>query len=420
MRCPTLKELPPPPPDKTGWPWTEESLQLPDTMPDGKPWPKVSIVTPSFNQGQFIEETIRSVLLQGYPNLEYIIIDGGSTDNSVEIIKKYEPWIAYWESKPDRGPAHAINKGFRKTTGIIIGWLNSDDVYTLNAIPKIAHYLASNQNIDVVYGDCLYIDKTGCKIRHYKTADFDPVKLFIEDFIPQPSTFFRQKILKHTSLNEYLSYCFDYDLWLSIPSKFRFKYVPILLSLYRLHSLSKSVAYNALMRREAYFISFNYLKYTKIPLAIKKMLMDIFYWRASVCSWMLSNKKEAKKNFRKITEKKFISHPLLIKDVISIIINIPTARTLSYQQIKKEVGSLKDYYSLVIEDKNRTLQSRLIAQYFLSLAVEKRSIGLTLKAIAIDPFYFMDLVKAKMKSQHESNVSDLYELIKSSSDKSSS
>ena len=93
MRCPTLEELPPPPPGKTGWPWTEESPQLPDRMPDGSPWPRVTIVTPSLNQGTFIEETIRSVLLQGYPDLEYIIIDGGSTDDSVGAIQKYEKWF---------------------------------------------------------------------------------------------------------------------------------------------------------------------------------------------------------------------------------------------------------------------------------------------------------------------------------------
>ena len=117
MRCPTINELPSPPPGKRGWPWTEDSPQLPDTMPDGSPWPKISIVTPSLNQGPFIEETIRSVLLQGYPNLEYIIMDGGSTDESIEIIKKYEPWLAYWESEPDRGQSHAINKGFQRASG---------------------------------------------------------------------------------------------------------------------------------------------------------------------------------------------------------------------------------------------------------------------------------------------------------------
>ena len=137
-RCPTLAELPTPPAGKTGWPWTVETPPLPPARPDGSPWPRISIVTPSYNQGQFIEETIRSILLQGYPDLEYIIIDGGSTDQSVEIIKKYEPWLTYWVSEKDRGQAHAINKGFARVSGEIGGYLNSDDFYLPNALSAAA------------------------------------------------------------------------------------------------------------------------------------------------------------------------------------------------------------------------------------------------------------------------------------------
>ncbi|GAI34604.1 unnamed protein product, partial [marine sediment metagenome] len=164
MRSPTLTHLPPPPAGKTGWPWIEESPQLPDTLPDGSLWPRVSIITPSYNQGQFIEETIRSVLLQGYANLEYIIMDGGSTDDSVEIIRKYEPWLTYWVSEPDRGQAHAIDKGFARSTGEILAWLNSDDTYLPGAIAKSVRLLNDDPNAEAICGGELQIDSQGIVI----------------------------------------------------------------------------------------------------------------------------------------------------------------------------------------------------------------------------------------------------------------
>src|SRR5437588_12503482 len=112
----------PPPSDKAGWPWTSQHLALPRVQPNGHPWPRISIITPSYNQGRFIEETIRSVLLQGYPNLEYLIIDGGSSDESVEIITKYSPWLAYWISEKDHGQSDAINRGFSRATGEVVAW----------------------------------------------------------------------------------------------------------------------------------------------------------------------------------------------------------------------------------------------------------------------------------------------------------
>ena len=130
-----LKELPVIA-DKAGWPWNTEvdgNIYSSDTH-----WPKISIVTPSYNQGHYIEETIRSILLQNYPNLEYIIIDGGSTDNTVEIIKKYAPWITYWVSEKDKGQADAINKGVERCTGEIFNWINSDDYLMLDCLHTIA------------------------------------------------------------------------------------------------------------------------------------------------------------------------------------------------------------------------------------------------------------------------------------------
>src|SRR5262245_42483223 len=118
MRCPSLAELPPAPPAKKGWPWTEESSPFAQDMRDQHVWPRITVITPSFNQGRFIEETIRSVLLQGYPDLEYLVLDGGSTDNSVDIIKEYSPWISYWVSKPDAGQSDAINRGLHRASGL--------------------------------------------------------------------------------------------------------------------------------------------------------------------------------------------------------------------------------------------------------------------------------------------------------------
>jgi glycosyltransferase involved in cell wall biosynthesis len=131
---PPFDRFPDPPSGKTGWPWTAEA---PPPAEEG-PWPKISIVTPSLNQARFIEETIRSVLMQGYPNLEYIVIDGGSNDGSVEVIRKYEPWISYWTSEKDKGQSDAINKGFERCTGDIMTFQNSDDYYLPGAFVDVA------------------------------------------------------------------------------------------------------------------------------------------------------------------------------------------------------------------------------------------------------------------------------------------
>ncbi|MFB2921983.1 MULTISPECIES: glycosyltransferase family 2 protein [Aerosakkonema] len=168
----TLKDLPAPPPDRTGWPWTEESQPLPQQMPDGSEWPRISIVTPSYNYGHFIEETIRSVLLQGYPNLEYIIIDGGSTDHTVEIIKKYEKYVTYWVSEPDEGQTDAINKGFQLCTGQIFAWLNADCSYTISALQKVANYYLNGYKL--IAGGCVVVYNDGREEAVYSVpTDFE-------------------------------------------------------------------------------------------------------------------------------------------------------------------------------------------------------------------------------------------------------
>jgi len=218
--CPRLIELPNPPPGKSGWPWTEETPPLPENMPNGDPWPKISIVTPSYNQGKFIEETIRSVLLQGYPNQEYIIVDGGSTDGSLEIIRKYEPWLAYWVSEPDAGQSDAINKGWEKSDGEIIAWLNTDDTYNSCALQHVATMFHRNESAVLLSGAANTTDVFGRTILFTKESpDIDPyVMLKQSGGVPtQPSVFVRRTVIDEVGfLNIRLHYVMDWEFWIRI------------------------------------------------------------------------------------------------------------------------------------------------------------------------------------------------------------
>jgi len=217
----TLKDLPPPPPEKTGWPWTEENQPLPDRMPDGSEWPRMSIVTPSYNYAQFIEETIRSVLLQGYPNLEYIIIDGGSTDNTVEIIKKYEKYLTYWVSEPDEGQTDAINKGFQRCTGKIFAWLNADCNYTISALQKVAEYYLNGYRL--IAGGCVAVYNDGREETVYSVpTDFERyLKFWIAGCSFTQADVFVDKALADDCflLDKNLYMVMDYQFFLRVLSK---------------------------------------------------------------------------------------------------------------------------------------------------------------------------------------------------------
>ncbi len=250
MRCPNLSELPKPSRGKKGWTWTEESSQLPENMPNGQPWPKISIVTPSYNQGQFIEETIRSVLLQGYPNLEYIIVDGASTDNSVETIKKYEKWLTHWVSERDRGQSHAINKGFSSASGEIYGWLNSDDYFLKDALHNIAMAYDASPEAGAWCGASLYISEHGKKIsvRQPDHLDLESIAKWNEHSFGQPACFFSKKAWQECgSLDEDLQYGMDFDLWIKIAKRFSFQKVEAMLAIERVHQNAKTQRDQGLM-----------------------------------------------------------------------------------------------------------------------------------------------------------------------------
>lgn len=243
MRCPTLSELPPPPPGKTGWPWTVESSQMPDAMPNGKPWPKISIVTPSFNQSQFIEETIRSILLQGYPNIEYIIIDGGSTDETVSVLRKYEKWLAYWVSESDRGQSHAINKGWRMATGDFISWINSDDYLMPEWAKDSVSAFDMDSETELVFGDCLIIDSQSQPLSVFKgTRNLDRVITHWLGPLPQQGFLMpRQKLSLFGLLDEQLQFAMDFDYWVRLLMKgIRVKYLSKVVATQRLHQESKT------------------------------------------------------------------------------------------------------------------------------------------------------------------------------------
>ena len=207
-----IEDFPLAPSGKSGWPWTEVALSI--VPPNGDEYPKITLVTPSFNQGEFIEETIRSILLQNYPNLEYIIIDGGSTDNTIEIIKKYEKHLTYWISEKDNGQSDAINKGLKISTGEIFNWLNSDDYYPPGALNKVAKLFA-DPKVEVVCGQSNIFNSERSFISP-QSEGFDVDKNIIcHSRINQPATFFRMNIIKELgTLSTQLHYCMDLEWWM--------------------------------------------------------------------------------------------------------------------------------------------------------------------------------------------------------------
>ena len=215
----------------------------------------VSIITPSYNQAPYLEKTIQSVLEQDYPNVEYIVVDGGSTDNSTEIIKKYADQLAYWISERDSGQAEAINKGFARANGDILAWMNSDDYYMLNTISVVVRCFEQNPDVVMVYGDMLAVDGTGQTINVLKYRQLSLEDLLCFQIIGQPSVFFRRSALEKTGwLEPSFHFMLDHHLWIRLAQQGRLLHIPQVWSAARYHPLAKNRARAAEFGREAFRI----------------------------------------------------------------------------------------------------------------------------------------------------------------------
>ena len=234
--------------------------------------PKISIVTPSYNQGKFLRETIESVLNQDYPNLEYFIVDGGSTDNSVEIIREYDDKIDWWVSEKDEGQSDALNKGFNRVTGDYLTWVNSDDVLLPGTLNKVINVLHGNSDIHWISGDVIWIDVEDCIIRCSHLSSYSRILAKMGLLVVGgPSTFFSRSLYESVGgFRKELFFTMDVDLWWRFHNRgYYFYHMPSYLMAFRFHSESKCSS--------ASFISQNKQEKHKLFLLenLKKMERDL-------------------------------------------------------------------------------------------------------------------------------------------------
>jgi glycosyltransferase involved in cell wall biosynthesis len=258
---------------RKSWPWCNED----EVYPRLENWPRITIITPSFNQGQYLEETILSVIHQGYPNLEYMVIDGGSKDQSVDIVRRYQSKINYWVSEPDRGQSHAINKGFNRCTGEIVGWINSDDLLLPGALKKLAVEYKTSPNA-ILLGDVINFisGENSSKLIQQKKVSFKNLVVLDKGMVwQQPGTFVPVQYLHSEGLlDETLRYVFDRDWMCRLLKKYDIVYLHKPVAMFRLHPLSKTVGEKYLWLPEQELISKRY--WDEIPGLNKNIILSRF------------------------------------------------------------------------------------------------------------------------------------------------
>ena len=276
MPCATLRELPPAPAGRTGWPWDVESPPLPRLMPDGREWPTLTVVTPSYSQGRFIEETIRSVLLQGYPRLEYVIVDGGSRDQTVDVIGRYAPFIDHWVSETDAGQADAINKGFRRAGGIWVGWQNSDDYYAPGAFAAAMRGAAGHREVSVVYGRVKLCDGESRITGSYPTGPFDLMGMFPWANMFNQSMFFHRRVFESGFfIDQSLKHYVDHDIfWRLILAGFKFRHVPEVSAMFRIHDEAKGATQQEIAAAELHALYRRLYLEPRLPAPVRQRALQ--------------------------------------------------------------------------------------------------------------------------------------------------
>jgi len=228
-----LASLPKPAAGRTGWPWNVETAR---SAYEGREWPKISIIMPSYQQGLYVEETIRSVLLQNYPRLEFVILDGGSRDGTIEVLAAYRPWVSFLQTGRDRGQSHAINRGLALATGRIVGWINSDDFYLPGALARVARKWL--EGYEFIYGDALNLSEVKGKMFYAASSFAHGRYVKFPGLVPSHAAFWSHS--RTQALWEEQHCALDYELWIRLVPGLRVGYINWPLAVARQHEAAKS------------------------------------------------------------------------------------------------------------------------------------------------------------------------------------